>query len=122
MLMGMQIRTEMGPRTRARLVAYAVRVQRLPLLKDVYGPSGNPMVAAARAGTATSASDKAKRANKGPGGRGPTQPNRRLAAFGMRVEIDERERDGYRLVGGTARQKRCYRRAVDQWLLDDPIE
>jgi hypothetical protein len=104
----------MGPRTKQRLVAYSVRVKSLPLLKDTYGPSANPMVALARAATLTSALDRAERMKQGPGGVGPTPPNRRLATFGMRVELDD-SYEGHQLVGGTARQRKCYRRAVARW-------
>lgn len=111
----------MGPRTKQRLIAYSVRVKSLPLLRDTYGPSANPTVALARAATRTSALDRALLKKQGRGGRGPTPPNRRLATFGMRVVLDDHAPDGYRLVGGTARQQRCYRRAVDRWLVSDPI-
>lgn len=105
----------MGPRTQARLVAYAVRVKARPMLVETYGPSGNPTVAACRATTALSARDRAQMASRGPGGRGPTPPSRRLATFGMRVVLDD-SAQGWHLEGDTPRQRKCYLRAVDRWM------
>lgn len=104
----------MGPRTRERLVAYAVRVKARPTLIEQYGPSGNPTVALARAATITSALDRAQLAKQGPGVKIPTPPNRRLATFGMRVVLDDSVA-GWHLEGGTPRQRKCYLRAVARW-------
>jgi hypothetical protein len=110
-----------GPRTTARLAAYAARVESLPLLRETYGPCANPTVAGVRAQTRLNERDRAERSGRGQGGTAPTHPNRRLAAFGIRVEVDESTSLGYRLVGGTARQQACYRRAVERWLTSDAI-
>lgn len=105
-----------GPRTRERLIAYAVRVKARPMLLDVYGPSGSQMVAECRAERALIQLDRAQVRKQGPGGKGPTPPNRRLATFGMRVVLDDSPQ-GWHLEGGTPRQRKCYLRAVRRWTM-----
>jgi hypothetical protein len=102
-------------RTAQRRAAYRARVASLAERIDTYGPSGNPTVAAVRAQTALNERDRAERQKGGAGGTGPLAPDRRLATFGMRVALDDGEPYGYRFTGGTARQWRCYRRAVERW-------
>ena len=97
-----------------RHAARAKRVESLPYLLDTYGPCGSATVAAVRSQTAQSERDRALISRRGPGGLKPLDPNRRLAAFGMRVELAS---EGYRPVGGTARQRACYMRAVQRWML-----
>lgn len=79
--------------------------------------TANPIVAAVRAQTDLNDRDRALRAHRGPGGAGATPPNWRLQTFGMRIEIDESVPSGYRLIGGTARQRACYLRSVKRWVL-----
>lgn len=110
-----------GPQTRARRAALAARARGFAALLEATDGVGNTMVAAVRAQTGLNERDRAARARGGRGGATPIDPNRRLTTFGMRVQLDERAPDGYRLVGGTTRQRACYLRAVDRWLLDDPI-
>lgn len=109
-----------GPRTRARRAALAKRAQGFAVLLEATDGVGNLTVTAVRAQTSLNERDRAERARGGRGGTGPTSPNRRLATFGMRVELDDSP-DGYHLVGGTVRQRACYRRAVERWVLCDPI-
>lgn len=109
-----------GPQTRARRAALAKRAQGFAVLLEATDGVGNLTVTAVRAQTSLNERDRAERARGGRGGTGPTSPNRRLATFGMRVELDDSP-DGYHLVGGTVRQRACYRRAVERWVLCDPI-
>lgn len=101
----------LGPRRTQRR---AQLVQRM-LTLDPERPH-NPVVAAVRAQTDLNERDRAARNHKGKGGTGLTRPSRRLAAFGMRVEIDGTQPYGYRLIGGTQRQRACYLRSVDRWV------
>lgn len=100
----------LGPRRTQRR---AQLVQRM-LTLDPKRPH-NPVVAAVRAQTDLNELDKAVRNHKGKGGAGPLPPNRRLEAFGMSIQLTD-DRNGYRLIGGTQRQRACYVRAVSRWM------
>jgi hypothetical protein len=106
-----------GPNRAARNFARRVRVAELPARLDMTGGTGNMMVNICRSGTRQSAQDKARRLHQGPGGRGPTHPNKRLDAFGMTVRGDWDNGGGVLIKGGTARQRACYVRAVERWML-----
>lgn len=101
-----------GPQTRQRRAALAARAQGFAVLLEATDGVGNLTVVAVRAQTRLNARDRAERERQWPGGLGPVNPNRRLATFGMRVQL---KMDGHILVGGTARQRACYRRAVERW-------
>lgn len=110
-------RVTAGPNRRLRALAYRTRVARLPHLLESTGGTGNPMVNLCRSGTEQSARDKTLRLKGGDGQTSPLSPDARLRTYGMRVELAAAPLSGYRIVGGTARQRACYLRAVERHVL-----
>lgn len=115
-------RVTAGPNRRLRAFAYRTRVARLPRLLESTSGTGNPMVNLCRSGTEQSARDKALRLKGGDGQTAPLNPNARLRTYGVKVVLDHGAPGGFRLEGGTTRQRACYLRAVDRYMgHGDPI-
>lgn len=105
------VKAPIGPQTRARRAAYDKRRSELVTRNRMTDGVGSFMVEGVRAQTVQNEYDRATRAGGGAGGQGPTNPNTRLTTFGIKVE-PALNGHGYDLVGGTARQRACYLRAV----------
>ncbi len=111
-----------GPNRVKRQRALRARVLALPQRLEITGGTGNFMVNLCRSGTRQAALDKAWRARGGDGQTAPKHPNDRLRHYGLKVVLDARVSGGFRVIGGTARQRACYLRAVDRYMgHGDPI-
>jgi hypothetical protein len=111
----MRRRIETGRRfgkTLERELAYRARKAELNDLLQLTGGTGNLMVNICRSGTRQSAADKAARRKGGDGQTPKMHPNSRLRIYGIRAELNPEGVGMPILVGGTARQRACYRRAV----------
>jgi hypothetical protein len=97
-------------RTEERQRALRARVLALQERLEITGGTGNLMVNICRSGTRTAALDKAWRARGGDGQTAPKHPNDRLRHYGLRVTLKGE------VIGGTARQRACYWRAVARYV------
>lgn len=118
----MRRRIETGRRfgkTLERELAYRVRKAELNDRLQLTEGTGNLMVNMCRSGTRQSAADKAMHRKGGPGRTQMHHPNRRLAWYGLTANINGAwEQPDAQISGGTARQRACYRRAVERYLAD----
>lgn len=105
-----------GPNRAARNFARKVRVAELPKRLEMTSGTGNLMVNICRLATLRSEHRRADTSYQRPADPTPKHPNNRLDAFGMRVQGDWDNGGGVTISGGTARQKACYRRAVERWM------
>jgi hypothetical protein len=103
-------------RTEERQRALRVRVLALKERLEITGGTGNLMVNICRAGTRQSALDRAYWARGGDGQTAPKHPNDRLRHYGIQVRLHPEPGRMPILIGGTARQRACYRRAVARYV------
>jgi hypothetical protein len=105
-----------GPNRTKRNQARRARTLALKKRLEITGGTGNLMVNICRTGTRQAALDKARRARGGDGQTAPKHPNDRLQHYGMRVRLHPEPGRMPVLIGGTARQRACYRRAVARYV------
>lgn len=101
-----------GPNRAARNFARKVRTAELRERLEMTDGTGNLMVNIARLATLRSEHRRADASYQRPAA-GPHHPNERLTTFGISVRLRPGDEPGMPiLVGGTARQLACYRRAI----------
>jgi hypothetical protein len=105
-----------GPNRAARNFARKVRVRELPQRLEMTAGTGNLMVNICRLATGRSRDRRADASYQRPAAPAPKHPNGRLDTFGMTVRGDWDNGGGVTIRGGTARQRACYRRAVERWM------
>lgn len=108
-----------GPTRAKRELEYRVRKTELAERLEITGGTGNLMVNMCRSLTRQAVADKALRVKGGPGRTQMHHPNRRIAWYGLWVNLaGSWEQADAAVFGGTRRQVSCYRRAVERFLTD----
>jgi hypothetical protein len=105
-----------GPNRGARNFARKVRVAELKQRLEMTDGTGNLMVNICRLAALRSGHRRADASYQRPAAPTPKHPNGRLDTFGMAARGDWDNGGGVTIRGGTARQRACYRRAVERWM------